>query len=106
MVPQHILVAKGLAQEINRSSFLGLSARRGITVTGDENDRDVNIGLRQLGLKVRHAMKKMGARSLADLVECRSPGGSTHARRTDANVGMIPRGCLVHQISRVGFVPF
>jgi FixJ family two-component response regulator len=105
LFPQHILVAKGLAQEIDRSCFHGLHAHRDIAVTGHENARDVNIGLRQLGLKVRHAMKKMGARSLADLVECRSPGRSTHARRTDANVGMIPRGCLVHQISPVGFVP-
>ena len=60
LFPQHILVAKGLAQEIDRSCFHGLHAHRDIAVTGHENDRDVNIGLRQLGLKVRHAIEKNG----------------------------------------------
>jgi hypothetical protein len=50
---QHLLVAKWLGQEIDRSALHGPDAHPDIAMAGHEDNRNVNIRLRQRGLKSR-----------------------------------------------------
>ena len=52
---QHVLVAEWLGQEVDGSGLHRPDRHRDIPVTRHENDRNANIGLRQLGLKVEAA---------------------------------------------------
>src|SRR5262245_43932025 len=70
---QHVLVAKRLAQEIDRSGLHGPHGHRDVAVAGHEDDRDMNVRLGQLGLKVEAArprqpdVEDQTARSIGEL---------------------------------------
>src|SRR5207253_10922456 len=55
---QHVLVAKWLGQEVDRSPFHGPNRHRDIAVPRHENDRDVGICLYQLGLKFQSTLSR------------------------------------------------
>jgi len=44
---------KGLVQELHRTRFHGLHRHRNISVTGDEDNRDLQARVRQLSLKLQ-----------------------------------------------------
>jgi hypothetical protein len=52
---QQILIAERLGQELDRSSLYRLDGHRDVAVSGDENDRDVNVCRRELALKIETA---------------------------------------------------
>src|SRR6266481_3430041 len=49
---QQVLVAERLGQELDRSSLYRLHGHRDVAVSGDEDDRNVNVRRRQLSLKI------------------------------------------------------
>src|SRR5258708_6940896 len=50
---QQVLVPKGLGQELHRSGFHGLHRHRNISVTGDEDDGNLDARVSQLALKFK-----------------------------------------------------
>src|ERR1700676_3006753 len=50
---QQVLVQERLGQELHRTGFHGLYGHRDISVTGDEDDRNLYPGVTQLPLKVQ-----------------------------------------------------
>ena len=65
------------------------------------------LGVSEITVKIHrgHTMKKMGARSLADLVRMAEVLGLTDADIRDANQSMISRSGLMHQFRPVGNLP-
>src|SRR6202035_3180440 len=49
---QQVLIAERLGQELDRSSLYRLDGHRDVAVSGDEDDRNVNVRRRQLSLKI------------------------------------------------------
>src|SRR5207245_3975892 len=49
---QQVLIAERLGQELDRSSLYRLDGHRDVPVSGDKDDRNVNIRRRQLSLKI------------------------------------------------------
>src|SRR6202047_2719395 len=52
---QQVLIAERLGQKLDRSSLYRLNGHRDIAVSGDEDDRNVNIRRRELSLKIETA---------------------------------------------------
>src|ERR1700724_2289483 len=52
---QQVLIAERLGQELDRSSLYRLNGHRDIAVSGDEDDRNVNVRRRELSLKIETA---------------------------------------------------
>ena len=49
---QQVLIAERLGQELDRSSFYRLDRHWDVAMSGDEDDRNVNVGRRELALKI------------------------------------------------------
>jgi len=49
---QQVLIAERFCQELDRSSFYRLDGHRDVAMSGDEDDRNVNVGRRELSLKI------------------------------------------------------
>src|SRR5579863_9006863 len=52
---EEILVAERLGEKFHRSGLHGAHGHRNIAVSGDENDRNANVGLGELGLEIESA---------------------------------------------------
>jgi Bacterial regulatory proteins, luxR family len=79
-----------------------------VLVTAGLMNTDAELGVSEITVKIHrgHTMKKMGARSLADLVRNgRSPGDSTGATISTRKPKYDFPRLLVHQISPVGILP-
>src|SRR6266481_2353597 len=50
---QQVLIAEGLGQELDRSSLYRLDGHRDVAVSGDEDDRNVNVCRQELSLKIK-----------------------------------------------------
>src|SRR6266446_2383950 len=50
---QQVLVAERLGQKLDRSSLYRLDGHRDVAISGDEDDRNVNIRRRELSLKIQ-----------------------------------------------------
>ena len=55
---EHVLIAKRLGQEIDRSALHGPDRHRNIAMAGHEDDWNVNVRLGQFGLKVQAAQSR------------------------------------------------
>src|SRR5579864_6325122 len=52
---KHILLAKRLGQELNRSGSYRLHRHRNVAMPGNEDDRNGDSGVSQFGLKIKSA---------------------------------------------------
>jgi len=50
------LIAERLGQELDRSTLYRPDGHRDVTVSGDENDRNLNVRRRELSLKIETAL--------------------------------------------------
>src|SRR6266403_5754224 len=50
---QQVLIAERLGQKLDRSSLYRLDGQRDVAISGDEDDRNVNIRRRELSLKIQ-----------------------------------------------------
>src|SRR5215831_2076311 len=53
---QQVLIAERLGQELDRSIFYRPDRHRDVAVSGDDNDRDLNVRRRELSLKIETAL--------------------------------------------------
>ena len=80
---QHVLVAKRLGQEIDRSALHRPDGHRNVAMAGHEDDWNLNVGLGQLGLKIQPALSGQPDVKHQAAGDIRQPALQHFGRRTE-----------------------